>query len=290
MEHKEVEAFQLRLRNGQTWHIIGYGEQYGLARKLAHVMNLQAADANETAQQLIFVNATDPSLKRYDSRNVVFSDRQQRVRVWWQPDETSVHVEVLTLHFDADRYFALRMGVQMIHHLNSLQGGLPLHCALTELDGAGVVLAAKSGTGKTTCCQRFPDYWHVLGDDEALLSKTDTGFVAQAIPTWSHYILGEGYLTWQTEYSVPVRAIFFLEQAEQDSVMPLSKAVGGVRLYGAVNPVYHTFWKDLERPQGIVYRTVLFNNACDMVHDVPAFVLQVSRHGRFWQNIEEVLV
>ena len=42
-------------------------------------------------------------------------------------------------------------------------GGLLLHGALVERQGAGVILVGRSGAGKTTCCRRLPSGWQVLG-------------------------------------------------------------------------------------------------------------------------------
>ncbi len=37
-----------------------------------------------------------------------------------------------------------------------LSGGLPVHGALVEIDGSGVILAGRSGAGKSTASRRFP--------------------------------------------------------------------------------------------------------------------------------------
>src|SRR5208283_1881855 len=48
-------------------------------------------------------------------------------------------------------------------------GGFPLHAALVEHDGVGVLLAGQGCAGKSTCCRRLPDTWEVLCDDQALV-------------------------------------------------------------------------------------------------------------------------
>jgi SynChlorMet cassette protein ScmC len=177
----------------------------------------------------------------------------------------------------------------MIHHINALRGGLPIHAASVELNGTAVLLAARGGTGKSTCCRRFPKNWNVLGDDEALLVKESEGYIVHPMPTWSHYQEGGRDVTWKTESATSVQAIFFLEQAQVDEAISISSSESGWRFYSEVYPIYRMFWQGSGEEEKRQINTMLFHNACDAGLRIPAFILRVSRYGRFWEQIEHAL-
>jgi SynChlorMet cassette protein ScmC len=49
------------------------------------------------------------------------------------------------------------------------RGGLPLHAGLVEADGKGILIAGRSGQGKSTTCRKLSEYWSALSDDETLI-------------------------------------------------------------------------------------------------------------------------
>ena len=171
-----------------------------------------------------------------------------------------------------------------------LKGGLPFHAGLVELDGLGVLLAASGDKGKSTCCRRLPDYWKPLCDDEALVVlDKQKKYRVHPFPTWSDYLWNRSKKTWKVQYSVPLSGVFFLEQSEADEVVPVGEGQATVLLSESAMQICQKFWKSLDREDQRLFRKELFNNACEMAKQIPAYLLRVSRNGRFWEKIEQVL-
>ena len=284
--------FRLHLNGENSWHITAAGDRQPLVQELARVMELEPADEADGASQLIFTGPDGiSSLISTGNGNARLVYEDSRLKLWWLADRQDVICEVPAEIAGDDVYHTLRMVVQIIHHHNVLRGGLTLHAALVEYKGQGVLLAAKGGSGKSTCCRRLPDNWRAWCDDESLVARDAArGYVAHPFPTWSHYLDGEGVRTWFTEISIPLRAVFFLEQTEDDGVVPLPAFEAVMWLYHSVYPIYQRqFGKQLKAVEKQSFNTRLFNNACDIARTVPAYVLQVSLDGRFWEKIEGVL-
>lgn len=168
-------------------------------------------------------------------------------------------------------------------------GGLPLHGALVESQGVGVILVGRSGTGKTTCCRRLPSGWQVLGDDMAIVVPNAEGdFRAQPLPTWSAFESGGNGWPCRANHSVPLQALFFLQQEPEDGVEPLAGARTALVVERACEEALLLF--DLFSPeQGSFLGRHIFENAVSLAASVPAFRLRVSLNGRFWEEIEEAL-
>ena len=80
----------------------------------------------------------------------------------------------------------MRCALFPVYDLTVRRGGLPLHGALVEHDGRGVLLVGRSGVGKSTACRRLPPRWNALGDDLALaVRRPGGGFAVHPLPTWS---------------------------------------------------------------------------------------------------------
>jgi SynChlorMet cassette protein ScmC len=168
-------------------------------------------------------------------------------------------------------------------------GGLPLHGALVERRGAGVILVGRSGAGKSTCCRRLPPGWQVLGDDMAIVVRTDDGgFRAQPLPTWSAFESGGNGWPCRANRSVPLRVVFILHQAPEDGIEPLSGAKTALIIERACEEALIPF--DLFRPdQGSSLDRHIFANAVSLAAAVPAVRLRVSLEGRFWEKVDDVL-
>jgi SynChlorMet cassette protein ScmC len=165
-----------------------------------------------------------------------------------------------------------------------------LHAALLELDGKCILLAAPGSTGKSTSCRRLPDYWNPLGDDEALVVLDhENGYRAHPFPTWSEYWRKSSDKTWNVQHSAPVRTIFFLEQAENDEVIPLGEGVAAVSINQSATEVSKRHWRKLDVETKRPLAKLQFGNACNMARSIPSFTLRASLHGRFWEEMEKTL-
>jgi SynChlorMet cassette protein ScmC len=169
-------------------------------------------------------------------------------------------------------------------------GGLPLHGALIECDGRGVLIAAASGVGKSTCCRRLPFPWRVLADDMCLVVRAaGGGWRAHPLPTWSAIKAGVASWPCRINESVPVAALLFLLRSETDGAELLGRGVSalGIADGAAVCFSYldRHFRSEAHRP----LRTTIFENAAALAGTLPAFTLHASLTGRFWEKIEDVL-
>lgn len=286
--------YRLRLNDGLIWRIAGDDDRFALAREMARVMELEPEPAGSDAAgaRLVFTGPGGrEAAESAEAGQATLLVEGPRSRLWQHADRQDVVCEVRDEVQGDEVYHAMRMAVQAIHHDNFLRGGLTIHGALLEHEGRGVLLAAKGGTGKSTCCRRLPDTWQARCDDETLVARTADGrFVAHPFPTWSHYLDEEGIKTWVTERGIPLAAIFFLERADEDEVVPLPAHEAPMWLYHSIFPVYQRqLGRQLDAEAKRAFKTGLFDNACDMVRTVPCRVLRAGRYGRFWEPIEEVL-
>jgi SynChlorMet cassette protein ScmC len=290
MNNKNIESsevFKLHLTGGQMWNIISERKTHGLVHQLAKIMRLEPSELSENAIPLIFTDSLEKSTWPDGTEELAFCD--SHMGLWIEPNYKRILAEVFQPCNPKKLPWIMRRSVQIIQHLNVLQGGLPLHAALAELDGTGVLLAARAGTGKSTCSRRLPEYWNVLGDDETLVVKTEAGFVAHPFPTWSSLYEERERLSWNTEFAVPIKAVFFLEQAQVDELVNMPQHQSCLRTYASVYPAYRWFRDGFAGVELRQHNTMLFHNACNIVQHVKAFTLRVSLKGVFWQNIERII-
>ncbi len=168
-------------------------------------------------------------------------------------------------------------------------GGLPLHGALVERQGVGMILVGRSGAGKSTCCRRFPSGWQVLGDDLAVVVRdADGGYRAHPLPTWSAFESGGNGWPCRANRSVSLRAFFFLQQVPDNGVEPVAGAKTALVIEKACKEALLPF--DFFSPgQDPFLGRNIFANAVSLAAAVPAFRLRVSLEGRFWEKMDKVL-
>jgi len=171
-----------------------------------------------------------------------------------------------------------------------LSGGLPVHGALVEIDGSGVILAGRSGAGKSTACRRLSPPWRVLGDDLCLVVSDISGdYRAHPLPTWSAIRENGGPGVCRAGASVPLRAVFFLEQSSGDECLDLKKNTAAISMAGAAVEVFRSIDFGFPRREEPAVKKALYANASSMASKIPACLLRLSLTGRFWERIEEAL-
>ena len=169
-------------------------------------------------------------------------------------------------------------------------GGLPLHAALVAKDGFGVALAASGGTGKSTCARRIPTPWRPLCDDTALLvPEGSRSYQIHPFPTWSDYLWKRSEGTWDISRHVPLRAIFLLKQAEEAKASAIGQGEAAIYLSRSANDIFMSFTPRLEREDKRAFERQVFDNACRLAKALPVFILEFSREGEFWKEIDRVL-
>ena len=184
----------------------------------------------------------------------------------------------------------MRCALFPVYDLTLRRGGLPLHGALVEQGGRGVLLVGRSGVGKSTACRRLPPRWSVLGDDLALaVRRPGGGFAVHPLPTWSAVGPDAEKRAWDIKRGVHLSAVFFLTQAAEDEILPAGKAMATVVLADAAMTIFQSVRVQDRSVEKKLLGDNVFANAAAMAKSVPTYILRLSLTGRFWEKIEEVL-
>jgi len=212
------------------------------------------------------------------------------LELWRHPSAREI---VCVLHETKDYLHVkeqMRCALFPVYSLTVCRGGLPLHCALVERDGLGVLLVGRSGVGKSTACRRLPPQWNVLGDDLALAVRVPGGgFAAHPLPTWSAVGPDAGKCAWDIKQGIRLSAIFFLTQADEDEVIPAGGAMASVILADAAMTIFRSVRVQEQALEKKLLGGNTIANAAAMANSVPSYILRLSLTGRFWEKIEEAL-
>lgn len=103
-----------------------------------------------------------------------------------------------------------------------------MHSAVIEVDGQAIAFAAKSGVGKSTHVrlwrERFGEGVHIINGDKPIYRFIDGQLYACGTP-W------RGKECWGENRMAPLKALCFLERAEEDSIGPLAPGDALDRLF-----------------------------------------------------------
>ncbi len=297
-------GYLLQLGNGQAWQVSSTAGARQDVGELGRIMGLKSYDPNGYPK-LVFIRRESAKTKSKESGGRPHKKVKQNLRglgwkahdlwllrLWSHNDVPDFICEIR--HEEGDYELAilsLRLSVYPIYQRAQDSGGLPLHAGLVERDGKGVLLAAPRNTGKSSCCRRLPSTWNVLCDEETLIVQDDQKrYLAHPFPTWSDCLLKRSQQTWNVQSHIPLSAIFFLEQAEADEVVLVGQGEAAALMNQSGMQVCHRFWNNLDYEELSTRKKKLFENACELAKAVPAFKLRVSLQGRFWEEMERVLL
>lgn len=291
-----MRGFALHLADGSRWWIAGSRHTAFLAEKLGAITEIQENGEVEDAKILFFYD------KYNDSGRLDFHRLQTQgwlnlhpysEKVFFHPGGRHVLVEYDSMNPKnpkKDPYILMALSIPAVYWESTFRGGLPLHAALLEYQGQGVILAARGDTGKSTCCRRVPPPWRARCDDEVLVVLSPEGrFLAHPFPTWSDYFFERSENTWKVEHSLPLAGIFFMEQAQEDDCLPLRGSQAALAATRSSAQIMFRIMRCFDTDNTRELKKVMFENACEIVKQVPAFHLQVSLTGRFWEKIEAAL-
>jgi SynChlorMet cassette protein ScmC len=184
----------------------------------------------------------------------------------------------------------MRCALFPVYDLTVRRGGLPLHCALVERDGLGILLVGRSGVGKSTACRRLPEGWNPLCDDLALVVRlSGGGFAAHPLPTWSAVGPDPEKRTWDINRGVRLAGIFFLAQCAEDEIFPAGTAMASVVLTDAAMTIFRSVRVQEQSLEKKLLSGNAFANAAALARSVPSCILRLSLTGRFWEKIDKVL-
>jgi hypothetical protein len=278
----------LALADGTAWGIIA-GDETATVTVSRLVQAMQLRPCNALIYRLcVFANGdgayTLGANARYEhpvtlSWNLVPSDDDHAFACFFSPAPNN---DMLVNQL-------IRLSLYIVRQTQR-RGGFLLHGALAEKDGCGVILAGPGGVGKTTASRRLPSSWRSLSDDATLVVCDEKGaYWAHPWPTWSYFMSEGPGGTWDVNHAVPLKAIFFLQQAHQNRVEPVAPGQSACLL---VELAEHTSWSMAHGEGKDVARTLRlerFENICTLVKDVPCYYLHLGLHGAFWKEIERVI-
>ena len=290
-------GYQLRLTNQNSWLITSLSEELDPWLKNAGtIMELEAAPANSSHHQ--FICATDdhssdlrPQLKILGKGSEEWACHDMRtVKAWHCNGSDDTICTLDPPENDEIEIIAMWYLLYPVYHAGIEGGGLPFHAALIEDNGKGILLAASGGTGKSTCSRRVPRHWNALCDDEVLVIFDQKGnYYAHPFPTWSDYLWKRSKKTWNVQHSVPLHAVFFIYQSEEDIAEPLGQGQAAVMMNEASVQTWRKYLRKVDDEFKRASHAKVFNNSCTMATTIPAYKLGVSLNGRFWEEIERVL-
>jgi SynChlorMet cassette protein ScmC len=186
----------------------------------------------------------------------------------------------------------LPQGGVMLHSGLAARPNLPGFQNLTGLDG--ILLAGRSGVGKSTTSMRLPPPWRALADDATLVVCDGEGvYWAHPWPTWSRFF-GKGDQrpgggVWDVQQAMPLQAIFVLEQGDEDRVEPMGPAHAVALLAELARQTSRHFLKGMPPDEIAAFNLQRFENLCALARAVPVYLLYVSLDGTFWTEIERVI-
>jgi SynChlorMet cassette protein ScmC len=296
------ESYRLELADGVSWSFHTTPETHPWFQELARITRLRPYDAPTTRSLIVapWIRGQAPRLPEAFGGETIgavsgweYFNVGTILRAWDHPERAETFVELAMEFIDHQeiRFIDMWYAMRLIFQETSKHGGGPIHSAFAELDGAGVIVAAAGDTGKSTCYRRFPSPWKPLSDDLALVVKqaSDSAYIGHPFPTWSDYLWRASQNTWPCDYAVPIRGVFFLEQAPIDNVEPLSPNQAASRMFRSHKEAWGGYWSRLKGKTRRENAERVFSNAIDMAKVVPAYRLQATLHGNFWDHIAAVL-
>lgn len=184
------------------------------------------------------------------------------------------------------------------------RGGVLLHAGLAAVDApaepggaagrsVGVLLAGRSGVGKSTASRRLQPPWRSLSDDVTLVVRAEAGeYRGHPWPTWSRLVgprAGDGSDGWDVQESVPLGGVFVLEQGTGVRTERLGEGHAAVQLAELARQTAMVWPVEGETADLAAHRVRRFENVCALVRALPVFRLHTSLDGAFWREIERVL-
>lgn len=294
--------YELRLANGQGWHLIATPGTRRWVRKLSALMKLKACEAGEYPK-LIYTRK-DPGEQEFRKIVCGFDVKIKKdlpmdgwkaygwkwLQFWSHSHFPDVICEVGLEEVQIMNSLIMWFSLFPIYQQTQQRGGMSLHAALVDQEGTGVLLAAPGEVGKSTCCRRIPHPWRSLCDDETIVVRDNkNGYLAHPFPTWSDSLWQSSGRTWNVQRYLPLAAIFFLQQAETDEVIPAGQGQTALLISRSESCTALRNREILGRKEEMTSKMKSFSNACEIAKVVPGYILRVSRSGQFWEEMAKVL-
>ena len=275
------KTYILSLADGENWQFASDDGAADWLERFASTMMLEPGASADSPRIIFTRNGHKKGWRKRDLGSIGFWTHHKSRDVFCSlGDEETRELDIVRMWLSLNPVYE--------RAINS--GGVPMHSALVERGSLGVLLAAAGDTGKSTCCKRIPPPWRGVCDDETLVVRAGKGiYRAHPFPTWSNYIFERKEAPWPAGEDVPVNAVFFLRQSPEDRVEPVGEGRAAMLINDSASQVMRRVLRRLERCEETDLRRKVFENVCRLAASVPAFVLHVSVHGRFWEKIDGAL-
>ncbi len=151
-----------------------------------------------------------------------------------------------------------------------------MHAAVVEAEGNGYAFLAPSGTGKSTHIRLWREHLPlpvtVVNGDKPIVRRVDGRYFAYGTP-WS------GKEDWQTNTSVPLTGLCFLERGEQNTIQRLAPQEAVIRLLKQVYlpPVAAQTARVLEMADELLRQTPAYLLHCNMEPEAAAVAFDAMR-------------
>jgi SynChlorMet cassette protein ScmC len=277
-------SYCLELSGGLGWNISASPEASGWVNEFARILSLRAC-RGEMYPNLIVDRRHETGASEGE---IVLGTRF--VHFYRQAGRADISCNIGDEEGEKREFYKMWEFLLPVYEGVMLEGGLPIHAALLENNGKGILLCGLGGTGKSTCARRVPSPWRALSDDECLIVKNgEDSYMVHPLPTWSDYLLKRSAPVWDVSQSSSLSGIFFLKQADIDEAVPLGRGEASMRIYDASRQVCQYVrmikGKDEERARNVK----ALDNIAGLVQKVPSYILNFSISGNFWEEIERVL-
>jgi SynChlorMet cassette protein ScmC len=285
-----LQVTGLILADGSTWGIAaGNAKATVIVSRLAEAMQMRPHTIS--AYRLLVLSDGKGVYTHANRVNHELQPQAPVSRTFVLPAEENIFTCIVSPAWNNDM-----LADQLVHlslviaRQAQTRGGFLLHGALAERDGRGVILAGPGRVGKTTASRRLTSPWCSLSDDATLVVRDEQGaYWAHPWPTWSRFMSGGSGGTWDVSHAVPLKGIFFLEQAKQDRIEPVGAGYSVPLLVElAEQPSWsmaHGQGKDVAR----ALRLQRFENICVLAQTLSCYRLHLSLDGAFWEEIERVV-
>jgi SynChlorMet cassette protein ScmC len=287
------KIYRLPLADGTTWGLSATKSLEPWLDELAAIMQLETTSENVIDRKVFFLALNKANQQPSSCQDWEYMKQGSVYRIWSHSTIPETFIELNRELIDHPEVKIINMwsSLKVIYKYYVEHSIGPVHAALANIANKGILIAAAGGTGKSTCSRRLPTPWQALSDDNALIVKNqlNNAFHVHPMPTWSDHLQGEKFSSFNTSYSVPLKAIFFLEQSAQDKVTPMIKTIATHKIFVCFKQVWENYMTRLSKPEKTAMSQQLFNNACELTENIPCYTLEATLDGQFWKDIEKVL-
>jgi SynChlorMet cassette protein ScmC len=283
-------SFGIKLASEEIWQFISTSETKEWLDKLCTTMELDKCIGADDNKIIFLKHISDESVIKSLNLNGIHLLNVGPLRIYKCQNASHMICELGNMDSQEVEFYKMAQSVFPIYHGVLYQGGLPLHATLIEKEGIGIAISAPGGTGKSTCARRIPRPWKAMCDDEVLIVRDKKGFYhTHPFPTWSRCSTLEVGETWDVQAHVPLSAIFFLKKSQRDEVNLLSVSQAASLIYKLSSPAFDRVFGSNVQDECTMIRKLIFENAYEIAKNIPAFILEASLDGKFWEAIDRTL-